>query len=135
MFRKIHSNRDPNDTILSELRKEFTIYFEKTSRTITQKMEKRPKLTLSAMVMLMFISAILCFTVFRNKEPIAKESKTVNVNPVSDGFGQILSVSSKIRQTLRLKHQVDSLTKKTTLSKQDSVLLLNDLNKLHQISK
>ncbi len=44
MFRKIHSNRDPNDTLITELRKEFSLYFEKASKTITQKLEQKPSL-------------------------------------------------------------------------------------------
>jgi hypothetical protein len=135
MFRKIHSNRDPNDTLVSEIKKEFKFYFEKASKTLTQKMEQRPKFTFGVMVFLMTSSAVLCFTVFRNKAPAAKDAKTVKVNAVSDGFSQILSVSTAIKQTLALKHQVDSLTRKKSLSKSDSDMLLHDLNKLHQTSK
>ena len=72
MFRKIHSNRDPGDTILTELRKEFSHYFEKASKNITQKLEYKPKVSFAAMVCLILVSAGLSFTVLRNKAPAEK---------------------------------------------------------------
>jgi hypothetical protein len=135
MFRKIHSNRDPRDTLLSELKNEFKIYFEKASQTITQKLENRPKVSFAVMVFLIVLSAGLSFMVFRNKAPAEKPHKIAKVNAVSDGFSQILSASQAIKQGLTLKQQIDSLTAKKTLSKNDSEALINDLDKLHQLNK
>ncbi len=135
MFRKIHSNRDPRDTLLTELKKEFHLYFEKASKTITQKLESRPKVSFTVMVVLIILSASLCFTICRNKQPVEKFGKIRKVNAVSDGFSQILSASQAIKQGLALKQQIDSLTAKKTLSKKDSEALINDLDKLHQLNK
>ena len=135
MFRKIHSNRNPEDTLLTEIRREFHHYFEKASKRITQKLEKRPQLSLSIMVVIMILSAGLCFTVFRNKEPAEKIKNISKVNAVHDGFSQILSVSSAIKQGLALKQQIDSLTHKKALTKIDSEVLINDLDQLHQLNK
>jgi hypothetical protein len=135
MFRKIHSNRDPRDTLLSELKKEFSIYFEKASKTTLQTLQRKPILTFASMVILMAFSAVLSFTVFRNKAPAAKPPKIAKVNAVSDGFNQILSASQAIKKGLALKQQIDSLTAKKALSKKDSEVLINDLDKLHQLNK
>ena len=134
MFRKIHSNRDPRDTIRTELRKEFSHYFEKASKTITQTLESKPKLSFAAMVSLIIVSAGLSLTVFRNKAPAEKIKKNLKVNAVGDGFSQILSASQAIKRGLALKNQIDSLTAKKTLSKKDSEVLINDLDKLHQLN-
>jgi hypothetical protein len=135
MFRKIHSNRDPEDTILTEIRKEFKIYFEKASKKITQILQRKPTTTFAAMIILLAFSAVLCFTICRNKEPAEKINKASKVNAVSDGFSQILSVSAAIKQSLDLKQQIDSLSAKKILSKTDSQTLIDDLDKLHQLNK
>ena len=87
------------------------------------------------MVVLIILSAGLSFTVFRNKAPAAKPHQIAKVNAVSDGFSQILSATQAIKQGLALKQQIDSLTTKKTLSKKDSEVLINDLDKLHQLNK
>jgi peptide deformylase len=51
MFRKIHSNRDPKDTILSpanSVKQSFKPYIEQTSVTITRTNEKAPQATICA---------------------------------------------------------------------------------------
>ena len=54
---------------------------------------------------------------------------------VSDGFDQISTTAAAIRQTIRLKQTIDSLTAKKNLSKRDSALLDSDLIKLEQLNK
>lgn len=134
MFRKIHSNRDPNETVLRQIKKEFAPHFERCSAKITQKLESNFKLSFSLMMTLIIISAGLSFTVFRNKEPAEKSVKHPKVNVVSDGFDQISNTTAAIRKTISLKQAVDSLTAKKTLSKKDSEVLINDLDKLHQLN-
>lgn len=87
------------------------------------------------MVVIIVLSAGLCFTVFRNKAPAEKTKHISSVNAVNDGFSQILSVSAAIKQGLALKQHIDSLTRKKTLTKIDSQTLINDLDKLHQLNK
>lgn len=130
MFRKIHSNRDPGATVLSELRNEFKNYFEQASVVITQKMQKRPKLMLIAMTCCILLSAGLSFTLCRNPAPAETGKSAKHVNVVSDGFSQITTTANAIQQTIRLKRQIDSLCSKKTLSKQDSATLENDLDQL-----
>lgn len=84
------------------------------------------------MVASILLSAGLSFTLFRNPAPAetGKRSKRVKVNVISDGFSQITATANAIQQTIQLKHQIDSLTAKKTLNKQDSAVLENDLDKL-----
>jgi len=98
-------------------------------------MQKRPKVLFGTMVVLIILSAGLSLTVFRNKAPAEKPHKVAKINAVSDGFSQILSASQAIKQGLALKQQIDSLTAKKIRSKSDSEVLINDLDKLHQLNK
>jgi hypothetical protein len=68
MFKKIRSDRDPRDTVLSELRKEFRPYFEKAGNGLEGVARKYPKFLFVMMVSGIILSIILCFTVFRHKE-------------------------------------------------------------------
>ncbi len=140
MFRKIHSNRDPQDTILSQLKTEFAPYFEKSSVALTQKLQKRPRFILAVMITAIVLSAGLSFTVFRNKEPAetgkgAKHAKEKSVNVISDAFNQIGATANAIQQTIQLKKQIDSLSAKKTLSKQDSDNLENELDQLRHLNQ
>lgn len=135
MFRKLHSNRDPQDTVLTQLKIAFKPYFERCSVKITQTLKRKPKTIFAAMVIFIIFSAGLSFTICRNAAPAEKGVRNVKVNTVSDGFDQILSASAAIKQGLSLKHQIDSLSQIKTLSKKDSEVLVNDLDKLQQLNK
>ena len=85
------------------------------------------------MVFLMSVSFILSFTLFRHPEVAAAKVQPSKVNPVQDGFGQLIEATGKIRNTLRLKHLVDSISAKKELSVADSVLLDSALSRLQRI--
>ena len=46
------------------------------------------------------------FTVYRHPEKVHMQVQKAAVNPVQDGFSQIMQVSAKIRETLRLKFAI-----------------------------
>jgi hypothetical protein len=135
MFKKIHSNRDPRDTLFSELRKEFSVYIEKGAGVCKRIVCNHPRTIFCAMIFLLLASTIatiifhsLFFQPGKNRKaaiPIAR--------PVNDGFDQILKTSAALKETIRLKKQVDSITAKKLLSKADSIELLNDLDSLQRI--
>lgn len=132
MWRKIRSNRDPRDTLYSEIRKEFSAYFNSGEHRLNRITRAHPRLVFYGMIALMSLSLILSFSVFRHRDA---GNKTIarKVNPVTDGFSQIMQVSGNIRETLQLKHLVDSLTAKQTLSSSDSALLDSALDRLGTI--
>ncbi|SDH30029.1 hypothetical protein [Mucilaginibacter gossypii] len=137
MWRKIISNRDPRDTLYSEISKEFGDYFSIAANAGKRLFSTYPKFFFGCMVFLMTLSFVLSFTVFRHPEK-AKIQEVKKVNPVEDGFSQIMQATGNIRETLHLKKLVDSLATKKHLSAGDSTLLdsaLDRLSKIHQTLK
>jgi len=137
MFRKIHSNRDPGDTLVSEIKKEFGTYFGKAGTCFSGCMARYPKFIFGSMVFSIVVSLALAFTVFRRHppvpKPIQKKPAVVSVSPLNDGFSRIMQLSSAIHETMALKKQVDSLIGKKQLSPQDSLILEQDLDRLQKI--
>jgi hypothetical protein len=129
MWKRIHSNRDPRDTLYSEIHKEFGSYFAIAGNAARRLAGAYPKFILGCMIFLMVSSFVLSFTVFHKpakvQTPVVKE-----VNPVEDGFSQILQATGNIRESMKLKTLVDSLTAKRQLSPEDSTLLDSALNRL-----
>jgi hypothetical protein len=144
MFKKIHSNRDPRDTVFSELKKEYAAYFGKVAIRTRAFTERHPKRLFGAMVFCIAVSAALSFTVFRKPLPLLnpasrqagyKTQPKKETGPVSDGFGEILQLSSVLKETIALKKEVDSISAKKTLDNADSTILLKDLDRLRQINR
>ncbi|MEZ2334747.1 hypothetical protein AB6735_03895 [Mucilaginibacter sp. RCC_168] len=134
MWRKIHSNRDPKDTLYSEIYREFGTYFNTAGQVLKKILDAHPKIFLGLMIFLMVSSAALSFTVFRHPD---SETKIVQVekrvNPVGDGFSKILQTANKIKEGMRLKKVVDSLSSREKLSSADSTALENALDSLQQL--
>ncbi len=150
MFRKLHSNRDPRDTLSSELRKEFSVYFGKAENGIRHLLGQYPKQAYGGMVVLMLISMTLSFTMFRHHDAEAVTVAPVRVpsikvpagsgspgllSPVSSGFDQILETGSALKQTIDLKKQIDLLLAKKELTHADSISLDQAVSQLQQINK
>jgi hypothetical protein len=137
MWKRIHSNRDPRDTLYSEIHKEFGSYFAIAGNAAKRVASSYPKFFWGCMIFLLALSFVLSFTVFRKPEK-ATVTAVKKVNPVEDGFSQILHATGNIRETMNLKKLVDSLTAKRQLSAGDSTLLdsaLSRLSKIHQSLK
>jgi hypothetical protein len=137
MWRKIHSNRDPRDTLYSEIRKEFSSYFRIIGDTGQKLLAAYPRLFFGLMVVSMLASFALSLTVLRNREPDRKAPEK-KIHTVQDGFSQIMQATGNIRETLRLKALVDSLATKKVLAAGDSMLLdsaLDRLSEIHQTLK
>ena len=136
MFRKLHSNRDPRDTLLSEINKEFRPYIGKAGKGLTGLLNSHPRFLFTMMVINIVLSAVLSFTVFRHHAPPPKVVKP-QANPVSTGFDQIMRTGEKLKRSIALKRQIDSLTAKKQLSAADSLALekaLDTIQHLNQIS-
>jgi hypothetical protein len=132
MFKKIHSDRDPQDTVYSELKKEFAVYFIKANSAGKRITGRYPNFFFGAMVLLMLASLVLSFTVFRVSEaPVAEKAAPSLIN---SGFDQILQTGTALKETIQLKRQVDSLAAKKALSLPDSAALEKDLDRLKQIN-
>jgi hypothetical protein len=135
MFKKIHSERDPRDTVISEVKNEFRPYISKVNRGLKVTAERYPKFLFAMMVINMTLSAILCFTVFRYREPPKKMLPIKIASTITDGFDRIMKAGVALRQTARLKKQVDSISQKKMLTQTDSAVLLKDLDSLQHIHR
>lgn len=134
MWKRIHSNRDPQDTLFTELHKEFSGYFEFSGRVFKSMINKKPWWSWSLMLFLMTLSLILSFTVFRYKD-MPKANRPQKDMQVSAGFSQILTTTYQLRKVIGLKQQIDSLTARKSFSKADSVKLNLALDSLAAIQK
>ena len=134
MFRKLHSNRDPRDTLLSELNKEFRPYVRKAGNGLKGLMNSHPKFLFAMMVINIVFSVILVLTVFRHPSPPPKLVKPV-INLVTSGFEQIMRTGEKLKRTIALKRQIDSLTDKKKLSHTDSLALESALDTIQKLNK
>jgi hypothetical protein len=134
MFKKITSDRDPRDTVFSELNKEFKPYFGKFRKGVKTIADQYPKFLFCMMVINIVLSVILSLTVLRPAPEKKKTSDVSAVAPVSTGFDRILQAGATLRQTIRLKKQIDSLSRLPALTKADSAALLCDLDSLRHIS-
>jgi len=133
MFKKIHSNRDPRDTVFREIKKEFLPYFDKAGQAVKSTADRYPKFLFWMMVINISLSVILVMTVFRPKGEPKKAPSLKVAGPMTGGFDQIMRVGDALRATINLKKQVDSLTRQKILSKADSAILLKDLDSLQHI--
>ena len=133
MWKKIRSNRSPDDTVYSEIRKEFSPYFEKAGVGLTGFLQKFPKGIFFLMVVLMAASLVMTLTIFRHPEQKAAPVTKIIVHPLNDGFDQILRAGAQLKETIRLKKIVDSISAKKRLSAVDSITLVQALDSLQKI--
>lgn len=131
MFKKITSNRDPKDTVFSELRKEFRPCFSKAGTFLKRWAERYPAFLFWMMVINITLSVILVATVYHPR-PGAKKAIVKGI-PVSSGIDQLLAASHQLKITLDLKKEVDSLFHLKQLSISDSAKLLADLDSLQHL--
>jgi hypothetical protein len=134
MFRKIRSNRDPRDTVFTELKREIGPHFAGVKTRLTASANNHSTFLFWMMVINISLSAILSFTVFRNREPPPKQAIRIAA-PVSDGFSQVMQASQAIGEMLRLKKAIDSLSSGKQLTAKDSLTLEKALDRFQQLNK
>nr|WP_068890427.1 hypothetical protein [Pedobacter panaciterrae] len=134
MFRKIHSNRDPQDTILKALRKEFGAYIDYLKNRVIHVLRTYPKMAFFLMVLLMSASILLTLTVCKPVKKVNEISVGHAVKPAQDGIGQIMSKAAAINESLHLKQEITALIAKDSLSASDSIRLEVAIDRLHQLT-
>ena len=133
MFRKIHSNRDPRDTLYSELKKEFSVYADKGNQYSKQLAAKYPCFLFGLMTALLLASAVLAVWLHPKMVPPEKVTARPQSEALNSGFDHILAAGAALRTTIHLRRQVDSITAKKVLTKADSITLVRDLDSLQHI--
>ena len=97
-------------------------------------MNSHSRFLFTMMVINIVLSAVLSFTVFRHHEPPQKVVKP-QANPVRTGFDQIMRTGEKLKRTIGLKRQIDSLTAKKQLSAADSLALEKALDTIQKLNR
>jgi len=131
MFRKITSNRDPKDTVYSEIKKEFSPYFKSIRAYFQRLTQTYPKFLFAMMVVNIILSVILTTTVLR-KKPVEKKGVVI---ATPSGFDKIMIAGGKLKKTIAIKREIDSLSLIKKLSKQDSVLLNSALDQFQKLNQ
>lgn len=134
MFKKIHSNRDPEKTIWSELNNEFAPYISKANTGFSTIISAYPKQIFVGMMLLIIVSAVLSFTVFRNTDdPLAvKVSGQVRITPQVPQ-ANMLQMIDLMEETLLIQKQLDSIAAKEVLSATDSLTITNGIKRLDEL--
>jgi len=133
MFRKIHSNRDPRDTLYSELKKEFSVYADKGNQYSKRLAAKYPRFLFGLMTALLLASAVLAVWLHPKMVPPEKSKARPQSEVLNSSFDHILAAGAALKTTIHLRRQVDSITTKKVLNKADSVTLVRDLDSLQHI--
>lgn len=128
MFKKIRSNIDPDVTVTRELRKEFGKYFDMAKVKVKGFLETYPKQIFIAMLVMIIISAIICFLILtperqKKKIPGFLNQTTSMTSNVTDGMGEIVELGARVNDIYKLKRQVEQIISKDRLTKEDSVFL------------
>jgi hypothetical protein len=133
MFRKIHSNRDPRDTLYSELKKEFSVYADKGSRFSQGFAAKYPRFLFGLMTVSLMASAVVAVWLHPKMVTPEKAKPRQQSEVLNSGFDRILAAGAALKTTIHLRRQVDSITAKKVLNSADSTTLERDLDSLQHI--
>ncbi|WP_426329094.1 hypothetical protein [Pedobacter sp. R-06] len=141
MFRKIRSNRAPDRTVPVELYHEFRPYLILLRRRMLRQLKTYPKQVFVLMVILIIFSVLYSFdvmslndkkkvkaVVFSNREKSSKPTYYIN-----DGLSRISTTGAKLRKTLEIRKQVDSVLDRETLNRADSAFLEAKLEELRKL--
>ncbi|MEJ2884658.1 hypothetical protein [Pedobacter sp. GR22-6] len=134
MFKKIHSNRPPGVTLLSELKKEFAQLSTSVYATLLIFLQRRPRFVFATMILLMLSSMVLSFYVLRPGITITAGQKPSVVRPISDGFGEIVRQGDALRRTIAIKQEIEQMLAKDSLSGADSLRMSLAIDELKRLS-
>ena len=135
MFKKIHSNRDSRDTLYSELKKEFSVYVGKGKGIFKSLICSYPRSVFLLMTALLVASLIIAVGLHYKMVLVDRTAKQTKARPApaKEGFDNIIAAGIALKQTIRLRRQVDSITARKTLTKTDSLILFQALDSLQHI--
>jgi len=134
MFRKIHSNRDPRDTVFVALRQEFAACFNFLQSKSLLLLRSYPRIAFIGMLLFMCASLLLTLTVYKPEQKGSRVSVVDALKPAQDGIGQVMNQAEAIREHLRLKQEITMLIAKDSLSTSDSADLELAIERLHQLT-
>lgn len=135
MYRKTISEQDNQVTLFSELRKEFAAYFTLLSQRRNQFLQKYPRQVFTGMLICLFTSVVLAFSVMRQKKVPSPSGMGKAGAEMTSGFGEILNTGTALKEILELQSQVEIILKKDSLNQTDSLMLKAAFDRLESINK
>lgn len=133
MFRKIASNRKPGTTLISEIRKEFGVYFQLVGNKVTRVTQGYPRLCFSFMLVTMLVSGIMTFTVMRHRERVSLPVIYGSSTPPRSGLRQMINNANALKSLWDLQSQIDGLLHKSKLNATDSLTITRALAAMESI--
>lgn len=138
MFRKIQSNRDPGRTVLVELYQEFRPYVVLARGKLAQFLNAHPKVIFSFMVLSILLSCVFSRGLFAPKPVMnaaeQQPNKSIEIGgQVENGLSKISATSVRLRRTMQIRQQVDSVLDKARLTHIDSLFLESRLEELRKL--
>ena len=132
MWKRLHSNRNPQDTLWREIKREFGGHFAGIQGAIFTFVNQHPRACYAFMSGSLLVSLLLSFTLFQHP-PDLHQKEFSAAFPLNKGINQVVTTAEKLKRTLLLKHLVDSLSSKKILCGADSLLLDSALTQLERI--
>nr|WP_181718587.1 hypothetical protein [Pedobacter sp.]QJS06248.1 hypothetical protein [Pedobacter sp.] len=129
MLQKINSNKEPDVTVTSEIRKEFGAYFDKAEEKRNVLLKSYPKQIFIGMLISIAISLIICFVVMtpdvrqKDKMPHYELSGKEVAGNVINGLSDTYKKGSTVVDLIELRTQVEEVLKKPVLTHEDSLFL------------
>ncbi|MGN7986512.1 MULTISPECIES: hypothetical protein [Pedobacter] len=141
MFRKIRSNRDPGITVSAELYQEFRPYLTLIRRKTVRFLRAHPRLVFTLMVALIIFSLLFSFGLFSSDNKLDAKANNLhsqhgsgkNPQSIDDGLSKISSTGAKLRKTVEIKKQVDSVLERAELNNMDTLFLEAKLEELKRL--
>lgn len=135
MFRKIHSNRNPDDTIWRSLMTEFAVYINKAKSNFKSLLIAYPKHAYAIMVLLLLGSMLLTLTIGKPAKPksLPENSRSLT-QPARDGLSRLITGAGQFSESIRLKEEISAILAKDSLNGADSVHLEKAIDRLHQLT-
>lgn len=135
MFRKIHSNRKPGDTLWSSLAEEFSVYLNQFKIRFQSILKAYPKQAFALMVLLIVGSFLFTVIPWKTGSPKAAANHSgIGARPVQNSLSQILSHADALRESIRLKEEITAVLAKDSLNGADSIHLEKAIDRLHQLT-
>ncbi|WP_344848480.1 hypothetical protein [Pedobacter jeongneungensis] len=120
-------------TVFSALQNEFSGLIGRISASLSGFFKKYPRAVFSLMVILMGISALLCFTLLRTESKKAPLEKKALLKVKGD-LEEVGITVRRLRKTLEIREALKVLLTKDHLSPEDSLLMANMIAELERAS-
>lgn len=138
MFKKIHSNSDPEATIATELKKEFGKYFTAAEARSVSFLNTYPKEVFFVMVVVLALSATICFIVYNPSMREKEKMRHRQVSPSAigskalDQTQDMLQEGETLSRMYELKSQIRAILSKPKLNHSDSLILRRNIAEIEQ---